>query len=290
MSDVSREEILMILKTAESMKFVMKQKNKKAPHLQGKTVILLFYEQSIRASLSYQMAAAYLSAHVADMSFDAERVGDLSEMGQIIDQMGGDFIIIRHTMSGSAKWLAQQVKARVINAGDGFNENPSQSLLDLMTIKTLKGGFEGLKITFVGDVLHSRVTRSNIWALMKLGADLTLAGPPTLVPDEWSSYGIKILYDAAEAVSGADVIMALRMRGEHEYGSLLSSYNEYKSFFEVDENILRYAKKDAIVIHPGPINRGIEVSAHVAESNQCIVDDLIANGVAVRMALFYLLT
>lgn len=288
--DISRDEILTILSTAETMKYVMRQKSKKAPHLQGKTVILLFFDKNTRAMLSYQLAAQYLSANVVDMSVDSGSVGGLIELGKMIDQMGGDIIVIRPLFSGEAKLLAENVSARVINAGDGLNENPSQSLIDLMTIKSQKGTFEGLKVTFVGDITHSRVTRSNIWALMKLGAEVTLAGPPTLVPDEWNHYGLRILYNVCEAVTDADVIMALRMRPEEKYSRLMPSYNEYKSFFKITERVLAYAKKDAIVMHPGPINRGIEISSKVITSPQMLVNDQIANGVAVRMALFYLLS
>jgi aspartate carbamoyltransferase catalytic subunit len=290
LGDINRDDILTILNTAETMKYVMSQKVKRAPHLQGKTVILLFYEKNSRALLSYQLAAQYLSANVADMSEGSSAAHTLVELGRIIDQMGGDIIVIRTPLSGGAKLLAENVNARVINAGDGLNENPSQSLIDLMTIKAQKGSFEGLKVTFVGDIAHSRVTRSNIWALMKLGAEVTLAGPPTLVPDEWATYGLRILYDACEAVEDADVIMALRMGPPHVYASLLPSLNEYKSFFKIDERMLSYAKKDAIVLHPGPISRGIEISSQVIGTPSCMVNDQMANGVAVRMALLYLLS
>lgn len=288
--DISREDIIAILNTAETMKYVMRQKSKKAPHLQGKNVILLFYEKNMRAMLSYQLAAQYLSANVVDMSADVGSTANLIDLGRIIDQMGGDIIVIRPLFSGGAKLLAENVNARVINAGDGINENPSQSLIDLMTIKAQKGSFEGLRVTFVGDIAHSRVTRSNIWALLKLGAEVTLAGPPTLVPGEWAGYGLRILYDACEAVADADVIMALRMDSEENYARLMPSYNEYKSFFKITELMLTYAKKDAIVLHPGPINRGIEISSQVISQPCCLVNDQIANGVAVRMALFYLLS
>ena len=290
LADISREDILAILNTAETMKYVMRQKSKKAPHLQGKTVILLFFDKNSRTLLSYQLAAQYLSANVADMSEGIHSTHALIDLGHIIDQMGGDIIVIRPLLSGGAKLLAEHVSARVINAGDGLNENPSQSLIDLMSIKAQKDSFEGLKVTFVGDIAHSRVTRSNIYALMKLGAEVTLAGPPTLVPDEWAAQCIRALYNAREAVKDADVIMALRMEPEETYCRLLPSYNEYKAFFKIDERMLTYAKKDVIILHPGPINRGIEISSQIINTPLCQVNDQIANGVAVRMALFYLLS
>lgn len=290
--DVTAEEIVYILETAETMKYVLGQSNKKAPYLQGKSVILLFYEKSTRAKLSYELAAQYLSANIVDITVSTthNRYETINDMGRTIDQMGGDFIISRHPMSGSAKFLAERVNASVINAGDGINENPSQALLDLMTIKNQKGSFEGLKVTLVGDVASSRVARSNIWGLIKLGAEVCVAGPPTMLPPDLDKFGVKVFYDAKEAVSGADVIMSLRLQTEKQYGSKLSSLNEYKNFFKIDENLLSYAKKDAIVMHPGSPNRGIEISSDVIESTRCLLDDQITNGVAVRMALLYLLS
>ncbi len=290
--ELSSEDILFILNTAETMKLVLTQKNKKVPHLQGRSVILLFYEKSSRTKLSYDLAAQYLSASVVDMTMSTETktVTKLTEVGQIIDQMGGDFIVLRHPMSGSAKLLAEHVSAGVINAGDGFNENPSQSLLDLMTIKMQKGSFEGLKVAIIGDISHSRVSRSNIFALLKLKTELILSGPPSLVPDEWEAFGPRIVYDIKEAVRDADVIMVTRLQQEHAYKGLLPSFYEYRDFFKIDEEILKLAKPDAIVMHPGPINRSVEISSGVIDSKQCLVEDQIANGVAIRMALLYLMS
>ena len=292
LKDISAEEILYILNTAETMKIVLHQANKKAPHLRGKSVILMFYEKSTRARMSYELAAQYLSANIVDMTltYALGEAGNLTDMGNLIDQMGADFIVIRHPMSGSAQLLAENARAGVINAGDGLNENPSQSMLDLMTIKTQKGGFEGLKVTIVGDIEHSRVTHSNIWALLKLGTEVTLAGPSTLIPDEWAAFGPRITYDAADAVRGADVIMVVKIRDMDTYGKYLPSINEYKNLFRIDERLLKLAKPDAIVMHPGPIGRGIELSSQVIDSLQCLSNDQISNGVAVRMALLYLLS
>ncbi len=290
--DLTAEDIKYILGTAETMKYIMNQKSKKAPHMQGKSVIMLFYEQSARAKLAYELAAQHLSANVIDMtnSVHSMEMESLQDMGQLIDQMGADFIILRHPMAGAPKLLADCVNASVINAGDGFNENPGQSLLDLLTIKEQKGGFEGLKVAIVGDLLHSRVSKSNIWGLTKLGAEVSVSGPPTLLFPDMEKFGVKVCYDPREAVNNADVVLTTRMRMESLDKFLLPSLDEYKKFFRIDEKLLKYAKKDAIVMHPGPIQRGIEISPGVIDSKQCIINDQIANSVAVRMAMFYILS
>ena len=290
--DMTADDIRYILGTAETMKYIMNQKSKKAPHLQGKSVIMLFYEQSARAKLAYELAAQHLSATVIDMtnSVHSIEMESLQDMGQLIDQMGADFIILRHPMAGAPKLLADCVNASVINAGDGFNENPGQSLLDLLTIKEQKGSFEGLKVAIIGDLLHSRVSKSNIWGLTKLGAEVSVSGPSTLMLPEIEKFGVNVCYDAREAVNNADVILTTRMRMETLDKFFLPSLDEYKKLFRVDEKLLKYAKKDAIVMHPGPIQRGIEISPGVIDSKQCIINDQIANSVAVRMAMFYILS
>ncbi len=290
--DMTAADIRYILGTAETMKYILNQKNKKSPHLQGKSVIMLFYEQSARAKLAYELAAQHLSANVVDMTNSIHSIEkeSLQDMGQLIDQMGADFIILRHPMAGAPRLLADCVNASVINAGDGYNENPGQSLLDLLTIKERKGGFEGLKVAIVGDLLHSRVSKSNIWGLTKLGAEVTVSGPPTLLYPDIEKFGVNVYHDAREAVNNADVILTTRMRLEAQNKICLPSLDEYKRFFRVDDNLLRYAKKDAIVMHPGPIQRGIEISSSVIDGKQCIINDQIANSVAVRMAIFYILS
>ncbi len=288
--DVSAEEIKDILKTAETMKIVLSQKNKKAPYLQGKSVILLFYEKSVRAKLSYELAAQYLSANCVEIVVDDTREEALFEMGRTIEQMGGDFIIMRSPISGSAGFLAERVNASVINAGDGINENPTQALLDLLTIKELKGGFEGLKVAICGDVAGSRVARSNIWGLTRLGAEVRIAAPPTLIPNNMEEFGVKIYYDIKEACRDVDVIMSLKLQEEESYGSRLASYDEYKDFFMLDGNVISAAKPDVIVMHPGAPNRRIEIASEIVDSKKCIIDDQITNGVAVRMAILYLLS
>ena len=292
LKDITADEILYILNTAETMKIVLGQANKKAPHLRGKSVIIMFYEKSTRARMSYELAAQYLSANVVDMTlaYALDEAGSLMEMGNLIDQMGADFIVIRHPMSGSAQLLAKHTRAGVINAGDGFDENPSQSMLDLMTVKTQKGAFEGLKVAIIGDISHSRVSHSNIWALLTLGAEVTLAGPPTLIPVEWAKFGPRITYSAAEAVTGADVIMIVNLHESSMCAKFIPSVGEYKNLFGIDGKLMKLAKPDAIVMHPGPVRRDIEISSQVADSAQCLSNDQIANGVAVRMALLFLLS
>ena len=290
--DLTAEELEYVLKTAETMKFVIGQKNKKVPHLQGKSVIILFYDSSARAKLSYELAAQHLSANVVDMMATpaSENRERLQDMGQLIDQMGADFIILRHPMSGAARLLADSVEASVINAGDGYNENPGQSLLDLLTIKERKGGFDGLKVAIIGDIAHSRVAKSNIWGLLKLGAQVCVTGPSTLIPAELESFGVKVCYEPSEAVDGADVILSTRITAQLKNENLIPSLDEYRSMFLIDEDMLKYAKKDAIVMHPGQIQRGVEIATSIVNSRQCIVNDQIANSVAVRMAMLYILS
>lgn len=290
--DITSEEINYILSTAETMKYILNQKNKKSPHLQGKTVVTLFYEASSRSLLSFELAAQYLSANVVDINVSKSltRGESLKDTGNLIEQMGADFIIIRHPMSGAAKLLAETVNASVINSGDGSNENPSQALLDLMTIREKKRHFENLKVAIVGDIAHNRVAKSNIWGLLKLGADVWVAGPPTLIPSELESLGVKVCYSVSEAVEEADVIMSVRLQIEKQDRNLLPSLDEYKKLFMIDKKRFGYAKNDAIVMHAGPVNRGIEISSEVLDSDQCLINDQIFNGVAIRMALMYLLS
>lgn len=293
LKDLTAEDILYVLDTAETMKYVFSQKNKKAPHLQGKSIAILFYENKSKTKVSYELAGKYLSANIVDMAISnsLEAKESLLDIGKIVDQMGADFIVIRHPMAGSAQFLAENVSSSVINAGDGLNENPSQSLLDLMTIKSQKGKFEGLKVAFIGDVLNSRVSRSSMWALLKLGAEVTVSGPLTLIPDEIESFGIDVFTDPYEAVKDADVIMSLRMlETENKYKNLLPSFSEYKNLFEIDQDMIKHAKEDVIIMHPGPIKRGIEISSGLIDTGRCFVNDQIANGVAVRMAMLYILS
>ncbi|MBQ9519346.1 MAG: aspartate carbamoyltransferase catalytic subunit [Firmicutes bacterium] len=292
LTDITKDEIEDILETAETMKFVLSQKNKKTPYLNGKSVIILFYERSVRAKLSYELAAQYLGANIVDITVPGveDRHENINDMGRTIEQMGGDFIICRHQMAGSAKLLAEKVKAGVLNAGDGINEDPSQALLDLMTIKHIKGGFDDLKVTIVGDVINSRVARSNIWGLLKLGVEVCVVAPPTMIPTQLDKFGVKVYYDLREAARNSDVIMSLRLQDEKSYGSRLASFNEYKNHYKVTPEILSYAKPDCIIMHPGSPDRRVEIEGSIIDSPRCITDDQITNGVAIRMALLYLLS
>ena len=290
---------MFILDTAETMKGVLSKKNKRIPHLQGKSVIMLFFEESTRTKMSYKLAAQYLSADVADLQLppDADEVGGLVNIGKMIEQMGADYIVIRHWAAGSARVLAENISASVINAGDGKNENPSQALLDLMTINEAKVKAEGkkfsdLKVTIVGDIANSRAGKSNILGLTTLGAEVSVCAPPTLVPPFIGSCrGVKVYHDVNKAVKDSDVIISLRLGKEEQYEKLLPSFNEYSRFFMISESVLQNAKPDAIVLHPpGKIDADTVLSANVFNLQRCLVDDQISNGIAVRMALYYLLS
>ena len=289
--DITREEIEEILKTAETMKKVVVGPNKKTSHLQGKSIVTLFYENSTRTRLSFELASKYMSAVAANISASSSSVkkGEtLIDTAQTIDSMGTDVIIMRHPMSGAPHIMAQHVRSSVINAGDGINEHPTQGLLDMLTIQQKKGGFDGLKVAIVGDVVHSRVARSNVYGLTKMGARVVLAGPPTLLPAPGCELpGAEYAPTVEEAVEDADVVMALRIQLERQKKGLFPSVREYARFFEIDPKM---AKPDAFAMHPGPINRGVEIFSYVANSDRSVINEQVTNGVAVRMALLYLLT
>lgn len=290
--DINLEEINYILSTAETMKYILSQKIKKSPHLQSKTVVTLFYESSLRSLLFFKLAAQYLSANVVDINVSEKitKGESLKDVANLIEQIGADFIIMRHPVSGAVKLLAENVNASVINAGDGINENPSQALLDLIAIKEKKGYFEGLKVAIVGDIINSRVAKSSIWGLLKLGAKISVAAPPTLIPTGLDKLGIKIYSSVSEALSGADVVMSVRLQLEKYNETILPSLEEYKRLFIINKKRMSCAKNDAIVIHSEPINRGLEIESEIIESEQCLLNNQISDGVAVRMALMYLLS
>ena len=293
LKDMSAEEIDYILETAKTMKYIISTNNKKTPHLQGKSIITLFYENSTRTRLSFELASKYMSASAANISASSSSVSKgetLIDTGRTIDRMGTDVIIIRHPMSGAPHLLAKHVKASVINAGDGMNEHPTQALLDMLTIKEKKGRIEGLKIAIIGDIYHSRVARSNIWGMQKLGANVSVAGPSTLLPPGIEKTGVKVFSTIQEALIDADVVMCLRIQLERQKKGLFPTVREYARFFGLDEKRLLFAKEDALVMHPGPVNRGVELSSSVIDCDQSVIDEQVTNGVAVRMALLYLLT
>ena len=293
LKDVSGPEIQEILDEAFRMKREVLQRSKKDSCLSGKSVITLFYENSTRTRLSFELASKYLGATAANIAASGSSVAKgetLIDTAKTIDQMAADVIIIRHSASGAPHLVAQYTRASVVNAGDGMHEHPTQALLDLMTIQEKKGGIKGLRVAIVGDVKHSRVARSNIYGLHKLGADVVLGGPSTLMPAEIEAMGVPVCYDVDRAVQGADVVMGLRIQLERQKKGLFPTVWEYHRFFGVDERRLALAAPDASVMHPGPVNRGVELSADVIDGPQSVICEQVTNGVCVRMAVLHLLT
>ncbi|MCH5186077.1 MAG: aspartate carbamoyltransferase catalytic subunit [Oscillospiraceae bacterium] len=291
LKELSAQEINEILTQAEFMKKIVLSDNKKSQHLMGRSVITLFYENSTRTRLSFELAAKYMSANAANVSAGTSSVSKgetLIDTARTIDRMGTDIIVLRHSMSGAPHLIAKNVKASVINAGDGMNEHPTQALLDMFTIREKKGRIEGLKVAVTGDILHSRVARSNIYGLTKLGAEVSLGGPATLIPPHLEDLGVKVFKSIQEAMIDADVVMGLRMQLERQKSGLFPTLREYNRFFGIDEKRMQFAKPDAIVLHPGPVNRGVELTSGVVESS--FIDEQVTNGVAVRMAIMYLLS
>lgn len=293
LKDLSAEQIMHILDTAATMKELVKSPNKKTPHLQGKTVVNLFYENSTRTRLSFELAAKYMSANAANISASGSSVAKgetLIDTAETINAMGTDILVMRHSMSGAPHLLSPLVSASVVNAGDGMNEHPTQALLDMLTMIEHKGHIEGLKVAIVGDIYHSRVVRSNIYGLNKLGAEVTVGGPSTLMPMGIEKMGVKVFDNVHEAIVDADVVMGLRIQLERQKKGLFPSTREYFRFFGIDESRLRLAKPDAIVMHPGPVNRGVELSTSVIDGSRSVITDQVTSGVAVRMAVMYLLS
>lgn len=291
--DVPAEEIQLILDTAKEMRKILDSDNKKASHLQGKSVVTLFYENSTRTRLSFEMASKYLGATAANISASASSVtkGEtLIDTGRTIEQMGTDVIVMRHSMSGAPHLLSRYVKCSVVNAGDGMNEHPTQALLDMLTILNHKGSLKGLRVAITGDILHSRVARSNIWGLQKMGAEVVVSSPSTLMPANIEQTGVRLAKDVTEAVRGADVVMGLRLQLERQKKALFPTGREYSKYFGIDPEVLSHADKDCIVLHPGPVNRGLELSTSVIDADNSAINEQVHSGVAVRMAVLHLLT
>ncbi|MDF2820101.1 MAG: pyrB [Clostridiales bacterium] len=286
-------EINYILNSSEKMKYILQSTkgSKRSPVLKGKTVATLFYDTNSSSRISFDLAAQNLSADIVHLKTSEKfSNGDtLRDIGRTIDQMGVDYIVLHHPYAGGPHYLASYVEASVINAGDGENENPTQALIDLLTIKEIKHSFEGLKVVIVGDIKHNRVAKSDIWALTKMGANVSVVGPPTLIPTGLDKLGVGVFYDIEKAVVDADVIMTLKLQPARQENSLISSINEYVDLFKLDAKRLSYAKEDAIVIHPGAISRGVEISSTIIDGKSSLVDKQFINGVAVRMAVFHLL-
>ena len=290
---LSADEIKNILDTAKSMKMILTNPTKKTPHLQGKTVVTLFYENSTRTRMSFELAAKYMSANAANISASGSSVAKgetLIDTAETINAMSTDILVMRHNMSGAPNLIAPLVSASVVNAGDGMNEHPTQALLDMFTMIEKKGSIEGLKVAIIGDIAHSRVVRSNIYGLQKLGAEVCVGGPSTLMPQGIDEMGVKAFTTVHEAIVDADVVMGLRIQLERQKKGLFPSVREYSRFFGIDETRLNLAKPDALVMHPGPVNRGVEFSSSVIDGSQSVINEQVTNGVAVRMAVMYLLS
>ncbi len=292
LNDLSREEIELILETAKSFKEVSARDIKKVPALRGKTVVMLFFEPSTRTRISFELAAKRLSAdtlNVAASTSSTTKGESVLDTARNIEAMNVDLIIVRHKSSGVPKILAEGLKASVVNAGDGMRAHPSQALLDMFTIKEKLGKIQGLKIAIVGDVLHSRVARSNIQGLTKLGAKVTVCGPSTLMPVGIERMGVNVSYDLKSVLKDSDAVIALRLQMERQEDHFLPSIREYARMFGINGEKLKNAPANILVMHPGPTNRGVEVSAEVADGENSVILDQVTNGVAVRMAVLYLL-
>ncbi len=290
--ELSVEEISLILNTAKWMKEIPVQDINKISNLRGKTVINLFYEPSTRTRTSFEIAAKRMGAKVINFNFSTSSTvkGEtFKDTVANLQAMGPDIIVIRHSVAGVVKSIAKYTPASVINAGDGAHEHPTQALLDIFTMKEKYGNIKGLQVAIIGDIAHSRVARSNIWGLTKLGAKVKVAGPPTMIPIHCEKMGVEVFYNVDEAIKDVDVIMCLRIQLERQNRYLFPSLREYSRFFGINQKRLQKTKKDVMIMHPGPLNRGVEISSEVADGENSFILDQVANGIAVRMALFYLL-
>ena len=291
--ELSVEEITLILDTAESFLEVSTREIKKVPTLRGKSVINLFYEASTRTRTSFEIAAKRLSADTINISASTSSIvkGEtLIDTAKNLEAMNPDIIVIRHSAAGAPHMLASLLRQSIINAGDGAHEHPTQALLDMMTIRSRKGRIAGLKVAIVGDISHSRVARSNIHGLTKMGARVVVAGPATMLPRDIEKLGVVAYSRIEEAIKDADIIMMLRIQTEREKQNLFPSLREYAQYFSLNRRNIALAREDCIVMHPGPLNRGVEISPEVADGPHSVILDQVTNGVAVRMALLYLLT
>jgi aspartate carbamoyltransferase catalytic subunit len=290
--DLSADDIYRVLDTAEAMREIGERPIKKVPTLRGKTVVNLFYEPSTRTRTSFEIAEKRLSADTLNIAVAASSVlkGEtLADTALNIEAMAPDMIVLRHASSGACHLLSRICRSRIINAGDGLHEHPTQALLDAFTIRQHKPAIEGLKVAIVGDLLHSRVLRSNVLLLTKLGARVFVSGPPTLVPRGIEHLGVIVARTVDEAVRDADVVMMLRIQQERMQGAFFPSLREYFNLFGMTEERVRLAKPDVIIMHPGPMNRGVEIASEVADGPYSVILEQVANGVAVRMAVLYLL-
>ncbi len=290
--DLDRSEIERLLDTADHMREIGAREVKKVPTLRGRTIINLFFEPSTRTRASFEIAGKRLSADVINFSPSSssmKKAESILDTAKTLEAMDADAVIVRHEVSGVPKRIAEVLEAPVINAGDGAHEHPTQALLDCFTVRQVKGRIDGLTVTIVGDILHSRVARSNILAFRKLGAEVRVAAPPPMIPPAIEeTFGVKAYTSLRESLEGADVVMALRIQNERLEGAFFPSVREYSATYGIDRAKLHYAKEDAIVMHPGPINRGVELSHDIADHRPSVILDQVRNGVALRMAVLYL--
>ena len=289
---LTAEEIVTVLDTARAFKAVGERAIKKVPALRGKTVVNLFVEPSTRTRISFELAEQRLSADIINFSAEASsfKKGEtLKDTALNLQALNADFIVIRHSASGAPHFLSRVLDARVINAGDGAHEHPTQALLDVFTIRERKGKIDGLNVTILGDILYSRVARSNIWALTKLGAKVTLCGPSTLVPKTFEQMGCRVTYNVDEALREADIIHLLRIQHERQRKTMFPGIGEYTQLFGLNKARLAKTKPDALIMHPGPINRGVEIDSEIADSDRSLILEQVTNGLAVRMAVLFLL-
>jgi aspartate carbamoyltransferase catalytic subunit len=289
---LSDEEISLVLDVADSMSDISKLQIKKVPTLRGRTIINLFFEPSTRTRTSFELAAKRLSADTVNISKSTSAVvkgESIKDTAQTLQAMAADLVVVRHSASGSAELLAKYMDCSVVNAGDGCHEHPTQALLDLLTIRQEFGTLCGVNVVIVGDILHSRVARSNILALKKMKANVTVVAPPTLMPHDLDKFGVEITYDLDSALGQADVLYMLRVQLERQGEPLLPSLREYAGLYGLNRKRLDMAKADLVVMHPGPVNRGVEIAPEIADTSQSLITKQVANGVAVRMAVLYLL-
>ena len=291
--NLDRSDIERILQTAEHMGEIGEREVKKVPTLRGRTLVNLFFEPSTRTQTSFEIAGKRLSADVVNFSASSSsltKAESILDTARTLDAMDPDVVVVRHAVAGVPKRIADVLDAPVINAGDGAHEHPTQALLDLFTVHQEKGRIDGLTVTIIGDILHSRVARSNIYGFLKMGAEVRVAAPPPMIPVAVETLGVKAFASLREALDGADVVMALRIQNERFAGSYFPSVREYAATFGLDRDKLRYAKDDAIVMHPGPVNRGVELSHDLADHRPSVILDQVRNGVSIRMAVLYLIS
>ncbi len=293
LKELTAGEIEFILETAESFREVSLRPIRKVPALRGKTIVMLFFEPSTRTQMSFDLAAKRLSADTTNISSSASSVvkGEtLKDTVRNIEAMKVDIVVMRHSMAGAAHFLAREIGPGVINAGDGAHEHPTQGLIDIFTMREKKGRIKGLNVVIVGDIAHSRVARSNIWGLRKLGASISVVGPATLIPAEIEKMGVRVCYSLREAISDADVINVLRIQRERQRGNFFPSLREYRQLFGITRESIKFAPPDVLIMHPGPINRGVELDSDIADGPYSVILDQVTNGLAVRMAVLYLIS